>query len=115
MDWVCSSEKGVFILFSKKRGLGTSPRILNKKRSRSEDLAFLFKIWDVGLHILILPDKKGLKNQKKSIRETVPSFLRELIVSTFSVPVNFSVSPTRDTHAKRRKCVDFLRDSIKSV
>ena len=55
------------------------------------------------------------KNQEKSIRETVPSFLRELIESTFSVPVNFSVSPTKDTHAKRRKCVDFLRDSIKSV
>ena len=60
-------------------------------------------------------DKKGLKNQEKSIRETVPSFLRELIESTFSVTVNFSVSPTRDTHAKRRKCVEFLRDSIKSV
>lgn len=99
----------------KKRGLGTSPRFLNKKRSRSEDLAFLFKIWDVGHHILILPDKKRLKNQEKSIRETVPSFLRELIESTFSVTVNFSVSPTRDTHAKRRKCVEFLRDSIKSV
>jgi hypothetical protein len=56
----------------------------------------------VGLHILILPDKKGLKNQEKSIRETVPSFLRELIESTFSVPVNFSVSPTKDTHAKRK-------------
>lgn len=69
----------------------------------------------VGPHILCLPDKKGLKNQEKSIRETVPSFLRELIESTFSVTVNFSVSLTRDTHAKRRKCVDFLRDSIKSV
>lgn len=57
MDWTCSSEKGVFILFSKKRGLGTSPRFLNKKRSRSEDLAFLFKIWDVGSHVLILPDE----------------------------------------------------------
>ena len=67
----------------------------------------------VGTHILCLPDKKGLKNQEKSIRETVPSFLRELIESTFSVPVNFSVSPTKDTHAKHRKCVDFLRDSIK--
>lgn len=101
MDWAYSSEKVVFILFSKKRGLGTSPRFLNK-RSRSEDLDLLFKIWDVGLHILILPDKKGLKNQEKSIRETVPSFLRELIESTFSVPVNFSVSPTKDTHAKRK-------------
>ena len=69
----------------------------------------------VGTHILCLPDKKGLKNQEKSIRETVPSFLRELIESTFSVPVNFSVSPTKDTHAKHRKCVDFLRDSVKSV
>lgn len=69
----------------------------------------------VGTHILCLPDKKRLKNQEKSIRETVPSFLRELIESTFSVPVNFSVSPTKDTHAKHRKCVDFLRDSIKSV
>lgn len=99
----------------KKRGLGTSPRFLNKKRSRSEDLAFLFKIWDVGSHILILPDKKGLKNQKKSIRETDTTFRAMLIVSTFSVPVNISVSPTKDTHAKRRKCVEFPRDSIKSV
>lgn len=66
-------------------------------------------------HILCLPDKKRLKNQEKSIRETVPSFLRELIVSTFSVPVNFSSSTTNDTHAKRRKCVDFLRVSVKSV
>ena len=66
-------------------------------------------------HILCLPDKKGLKNQEKSIRETVPSFLRELIVSTFSVLVNFSSSTTNDTHAKRRKCVDFLRVSVKSV
>lgn len=102
MDWAFSSEKGVFILFSKKRGLGTSPRFLNKKRSRSSDLDLLFKIWDVGSHILCLPDKKRLKNQEKSIRETVPSFLRELIVSTFSVTVNFSVSPTRHTHAKRK-------------
>ena len=46
-----------FVKVKKKRGLGTSPRFLNKKRSRSEDLAFLFKIWDVGHHILILPDK----------------------------------------------------------
>lgn len=104
MDWAYSSEKVVFILFSKKRGLGTSPRFLNKKRSRSEDLAFLFKIWDVGLHILILPDKKAQKS-KKSIRETDTTFRAMLIASTFSVPVNFSVSPTKDTHAKRRKCV----------
>lgn len=65
MDWAYSSEKVVFILFSKKRGLGTSPRFLNKKRSRSEDLDLLFKIWDVGLHILILPDKKGSKIKKE--------------------------------------------------
>ena len=64
-------------------------------------------------HILCLPDKKRLKNQEKSIRETDTTFRAMLIVSTFSVPVNFSVSPTKDTHAKRRKCVDFLRDSIK--
>lgn len=85
----------------KKRGLGTSPRFLNKKRSRSEDLAFLFKISNVGLHILILPDKKMAQNQKKSIRETVPSFLSELIVSTFPVPVIFSSSTTNDTPTKR--------------
>ena len=65
MDWAYSSEKVVFILFSKKRGLGTSPRFLNKKRSRSEDLDLFFKIWDVGLHILILPDKKGSKIKKE--------------------------------------------------
>lgn len=59
-----SCENGLG-LFLGKRGLGTSPRFLNKKRSRSEDLAFLFKIWDVGLHILCLPDKKRLKNQKE--------------------------------------------------
>ena len=46
--------------------------------------------------------KKGLKNQKKSIRETDTTFRAMLIVSTFSVPVNFSVSPTKDTHAKRK-------------
>lgn len=65
MDWAYSSEKVVFILFSKKRGLGTSPRFLNKKSSRSSDLDLLFKIWDVGLHILILPDKKGSKIKKE--------------------------------------------------
>lgn len=60
----------------KNRVLATAPRILNKK---------------------------GLKNQEKSIRETVPSFLSELIVSTFSVTVNFSVSPTNDTYVKYKK------------
>ena len=69
----------------------------------------------VGTHILCLPDKNSSKIKKKSIRETDTTFRAMLIVSTFSVPVNFSVSPTKDTHAKRRKCVDFLRDSIKSV
>ena len=58
--------------------LATSPRILNKK---------------------------GLKNLEKSIRRSVPSFLSELIVSTFSVTVNFSVLPTNDTYAKCKKCV----------
>lgn len=62
----------------KNRFLATSPRILNKK---------------------------GLKNQEKSIRRSVPSFLSELIVSTFSVTVNFSVAPTNDTYAKCKKCV----------
>lgn len=66
-------------------------------------------------HILCLPDKKGLKNQEKSIRETDTTFRAMLIVSTFSVPVNFSSSTTNDTHAKRRKCVDFLRVSVKTV
>lgn len=60
----------------KNRVLATAPRILNKK---------------------------GLKNQEKSIREIVPSFLSELIVSTFSVTVNFSVSPTNDTYVKYKK------------
>lgn len=60
-----SCENGLG-LFLGKRGLGTSPRFLNKKRSRSEDLAFLFKIWDVGLHILCLPDKKGSKIKKRA-------------------------------------------------
>ena len=69
----------------------------------------------VGTHILCLPDKKRLKNQKKSIRETDTTFRAMLIVSTFSVPVNSSSSTTNDTHAKRRKCVDFLRVGVKSV
>lgn len=60
----------------KNRVLATAPRILNKK---------------------------GFKNQEKSIREIVPSFLSELIVSTFSVTVNFSVSPTNDTYVKYKK------------
>ena len=62
----------------KNRVLATSPRILNKK---------------------------GLENQEKSIRETVPSFPSELILSTFSVTVNFSVAPTNNTYAKCKKCV----------
>ena len=57
--------KSGFYSFLEKEGFGDSPRFLNKKRSRSEDLAFLFKIWDVGLHILILPDKKGSKIKKE--------------------------------------------------
>lgn len=61
-----------FVKVKKKRGLGTSPRFLNKKRSRSEDLAFLFKIWDVGHHILILPDKKRAQKSRKEHKGNCP-------------------------------------------
>ena len=52
-----------------------------------------------------ISNKTGLENQEKSIRKTVPSFPSELISSTFSVMVNFSVLPTNDTYDKREKCV----------
>ena len=33
-----------------------------------------------------------------------------MIVSTFSVPVNFSVSPTNDTYAKRKTVAEFKQE-----
>lgn len=68
------------------------------------ELKCILKIgfWLLSPRIL---NKKELKNQEKSIRRSVPSFLSELIVSTFSVTVNFSVEPTNNTYAKCKKCV----------
>ncbi len=66
-----SCENGLGLFFGK-RGLGTSPRFLNKKRSRSEDRAFLFKILNVGSHILILPNKKMAQKPKKEHKGNCP-------------------------------------------